>query len=457
MALFARLKERPLEEAPVAATTFDPMPIVAALSAVAGRRDLPDLSGLPPILAETIRTLDLTLGGRDHAMLDNAVSYSMNASEAMAAAAYITGEVRESALRAETMAAGIEEMTASIRQIATAADHVSQTMGAATRACSEGAEAGRAATEASRTIGRSFGRMNAASEQLVTATGQISTFVATIEALAQQTNLLALNATIEAARAGEAGRGFAVVASEVKLLSGQTRQATDDIRSRIVKLEEHVRDLAQSIEDVSHLVDESVVKSDGASSRIEDLRGAVEDSAHRIGEVAGVLREQTAAVEELSAGVHAISKHTAAANSHVDGINRAIGKCESAVEAQFATTESYNVPDYVLHRAKSDHLMWKKRLAEVMIGRAPADSGALGDHRQCRLGKWYETITDARVRAHPSFTAMVPVHEAVHVEGRKVADAVARGDRAGAEAAYRAMEEASTAVVMHLDRLIARH
>jgi len=51
-----------------------------------------------------------------------------------------------------------------------------------------------------------------------------------------QINLLALNATIESARAGEAGRGFAVVASEVKNLASQAKQATDKIAAEIGSL-----------------------------------------------------------------------------------------------------------------------------------------------------------------------------------------------------------------------------
>ena len=433
----------------------DVMAIVTALAAVAGRKPLPGMDALPSILVETIRTLDVTLAERDRVMLANAVGYSMNASEAMASAAYITGEVRESAARAETMAAGIEEMTASIRQIAATADLVSSAMNSAAHASAEGATASRAATEASRTIGNSFGRMNAASEQLVTATGQIATFVATIEALAQQTNLLALNATIEAARAGEAGRGFAVVASEVKMLSGQTQKATDDIRTRITRLEDHVRELAAAIDDVARLVDESVSKSDSATCRIDDLRASVQESAGRMGEIAGVLNEQTTAVEELSAGVHAISLHTGKAKTHTDDVNRSIAKCETSVETQFAAADTYDIPDYVLHRAKSDHFMWKKRLAEVMIGDKKLKPSDLSDHRQCRLGKWYDMVTDDRLRSHPSFSALLPVHEAVHVNGRRVAECVERGDRDGAFAAYREMEKASVEVVSHLDRLIA--
>lgn len=438
------------------APSLDVMTIVSALAAIAARRPLPDVSGLPAVLTETINSLDAALGTRDQAMLSNAVSYSMNASEATAAAAFITGEVRDSAGRAETMAASVEELTASIRQIATTSELVAQSMNSAAQASVEGADASRAATQASREIGHSFGRMNTASEQLVSATSQIATFVATIEGLAQQTNLLALNATIEAARAGEAGRGFAVVASEVKMLSGQTQKATDDIRTRITRLEEHVRELAASIDEVAALVEQSVSRSDTASGRIDELRGAVEESAQRMGQISGVLHEQSAAVGELSVGVHAISDHTRKAREYADDVNRAVSSCDKAVEQQFTLTDTFNIPDAVLYRAKSDHFMWKKRLAEVMVGSTKVKASELSDHKQCRLGKWYASVTDETLRRHPSFADLLGPHEAVHASGRKVAEAIEHGDRDGAHEAFGAMEKASAEVVMHLDRLIAR-
>ena len=73
-------------------------------------------------------------------------------------------------------------------------------------------------------------------EELQAEIDRVGNVAEKINSVASQTNLLALNATIEAARAGEAGRGFAVVASEVKALSGQTTEATKEIKDVVANL-----------------------------------------------------------------------------------------------------------------------------------------------------------------------------------------------------------------------------
>jgi len=73
---------------------------------------------------------------------------------------------------------------------------------------------------------------------------RVGNVAAEIGDIAKQTNLLALNATIEAARAGDQGKGFAVVAGEVKVLSGQTAQATNEISDVVTRLRSRAETIA---------------------------------------------------------------------------------------------------------------------------------------------------------------------------------------------------------------------
>ncbi len=429
--------------------------LAALIDALIARSRNLDTAAIPPEVAEALQRAHAALSDSDQRNLRQTVEFSIQASEAMAATARITGEVRDTDGKAQTIAAAVEQLTSSIDQIAETSSGVSASMERANEAMSTGAEATRGAAEASRRIGQSFTQMTGAAEQLAAA-GQIATFVATIEALAQQTNLLALNATIEAARAGEAGRGFAVVASEVKALSGQTQKATDDIRARIERLEAHVQEVMQGVGEVRSFVDRSVEQSDAASGEIEQVRSIVGENTTQMGEIAGVLQQQSQAVAEIARGVNSIAAHARAAAQFTDQAISAVGASEKLINEQFGDLEIRNIPDYVLLRAKSDHLLWKKRLSEMLVGLNSLKSSELSDHHQCRLGKWYDAVTDETLRGNKAFVELLTPHELVHRHGRAAADCHARSDTAGAIAELAEMERASKAVLQGLDKLLQR-
>lgn len=108
--------------------------------------------------------------------------------------------------------------------------------------------------------------------QLNQSSESIGKVVTTIQRLSEQTNLLALNATIEAARAGESGRGFAVVANEVKVLSNQTGDATEDIRSSIEAIQADISTVVHAIQDIVEGVAE-------VSSNTHTVAAAIEEQA----------------------------------------------------------------------------------------------------------------------------------------------------------------------------------
>jgi methyl-accepting chemotaxis protein len=162
----------------------------------------------------------------------------------------------------ETVAAGAEQLNASIKEIT-----VSMTMSK-----DRTSDTFDLVVEADRTT-----------KQLSESAESMGSIVDVINNISGQINLLALNATIESARAGEAGRGFAVVAGEVKNLAGQASAATKQIST--------------SIDDMRSMTAEVV-------GSLDAIRGAMQQVLEYVASTASSVEEQSAVASEISANTH---------------------------------------------------------------------------------------------------------------------------------------------------------
>ncbi|WP_041768796.1 methyl-accepting chemotaxis protein [Pseudovibrio sp. FO-BEG1] len=430
--------------------------IDALLLALMEDRPLPEVDGISPDLYQRFEALKQKMDTQDENTLGQTVEYSLQASESMAAISQITWHIRKADEGAQTIATGVEELNVSFSEIASSAQGAADAVESANVAMQQGEAATRESADASQHIGQFFETMIEAANELTAAAVQIGTFVGTIEGLAKQTNLLALNATIEAARAGEAGKGFAVVASEVKDLSGQTQQATDDIRTRIETLQGHVNDVNSSVSDAQSLVGKSIDNSQNAESLISEVLRDVGVASTQMREIARQLTQQEEATHEINRGVHSIAGHARDVNERIEHVIQTVAQSESIVEEQFTEFEKRGVPNFILHRAKADHIIWKKRLAEMSVGLSSLQVTELSDHHQCRLGKWYDKVEDPRLRDSLAFKKLLPVHAEVHEQGKECARMLETGNHEGADAAYKRMETASIDVLRYLDELLTR-
>ncbi len=111
---------------------------------------------------------------------------------------------------------------------------------------------------------------------------RIAAVIGSVQAIASQTNLLALNATIESARAGEAGRGFAVVAAEVKVLAGQTAQASEEIVARVGEIRATTRRVLDANEQLVGMMRDILTATTAVASAVEEQNAATRDIARSV-------------------------------------------------------------------------------------------------------------------------------------------------------------------------------
>ncbi len=415
-----------------------------------------EYGNLPPLtgpLAGSIESLATSLQQRSLVELSEAVDLSMQACEALADVTFVNTDVREIAENAQGIAAAIDELTAAIGQVSETSNRVA-----------EDADSARDSTQAGlHSIERAVVSMQAIVEvvdttaedvaRLSEASQEIGKILEVIQAIAKQTNLLALNATIEAARAGEAGKGFAVVAGEVKTLANQTAKATEDIRSQITEIRTDMEKISASMEHTRSAVEEGQTSISSVGDEVRAILGKVGGVAGSVADTAASVTEQTAATEEVARSVNLIKDGATKSSDKAETAFAAVAAAHKTVLGRLSELEQLDIPDAVIEFAKSDHLMWKMRLASMLSGTITLSDAELKDHHQCRLGKWYDNVSDPKFLTNKSFAALQDPHRRVHYHGRAMAASLKRGDRADAMSEYEKMEEASKEVVQLLTEL----
>jgi methyl-accepting chemotaxis protein len=168
----------------------------------------------------------------------------------------------------ESVAAGSEEMNASIREI-------SETMVKSRQRASDAVQQVDSADVQAQRLTSAAQSMEGITELISNITGQI--------------NLLALNATIESARAGEAGRGFAVVASEVKGLASQAKHATDKISAEIASLSDISKDVVTALTSIKSAIEHVNEFVTNTAAAVEEQSAVTSDMSSNMQKAAAEL------------------------------------------------------------------------------------------------------------------------------------------------------------------------
>ncbi len=175
--------------------------------------------------------------------------------------------------------------------------------------------------ESSAIVHRAVSEVDQATEimsELDKSSASIDTVVETIAGITKQTELLSLNAAIEAARAGEAGRGFAIVAAEVRKLAERTREATNQVKKDINRIQSSTSDAVSSI------------------SQFRDTVGQLNGTSDAIAQLVGGQRDATA---NIHSNVTEVSQRSECVN---DNIQQASSAADETAQATSQLLDSAN-------------------------------------------------------------------------------------------------------------------
>ena len=205
---------------------------------------------------------------------------SEGAEQVAAAAQQVSTSSQALAQGSSQQAASLEETSASSEEINSMARRNSENSRGAAELVTKSQEKFVQANQSLDEMVVAMSEMNAHS-------GRISKIIKVIDEIAFQTNILALNAAVEAARAGEAGMGFAVVADEVRNLAQRCAQAAKDTAS---------------------LIEESITRSSGSQTTVDQVATAVRTITKESGSVKVLIDEVSLGSEEQTHGIEQIGK-----------------------------------------------------------------------------------------------------------------------------------------------------
>lgn len=360
-------------------------------------------------------------------------------------------------MEAHSITAATEEMSSSIQDVSNHAVRVAEGTREAVDSAENSQKVIDGALDDIETVGEVYDIVMEDVNQLGKEIENTHEVIDMIKEIAEQTNLLALNASIEAARAGEAGQGFAVVATEVRKLSEHTKEQIQKITVNMNNLQNVSRQVTGRIRDTGESVAKSVSGSQQAGEELNQIIKTMQAINEETTQIAAMSEEQSSTVVEISernANMLDLSEDVQGLSRQTAQIIYELSKNMDDYRRSFLNAQLIYASKDIIKVAITDHLLWKWRIYNMMLGFEQISIHEVTSHTECALGKWYTSGATDRIRNLPAFKQIEKPHKAVHDCAKYAVEQHQLGNEPEVRKALERLEEASHEVVDLLEQLI---
>lgn len=214
-------------------------------------------------------------------------------------------------------ASNLEKATASVIEIASAANQVSKTATSSLEKCKSSTSLAKKhqndineVSHAIKNVGNVVRNAVDNIDELNKASEEITSFVEKIRGIASQTNLLSLNAAIEAARAGEHGKGFAVVAEEVRKLATDSEETTKEIEHIVKSINDTTANVTERMKQGSNSLQTVEGLANESATAMQDMVTDISTIENVVDQLCTMSSKQSTTTDEMSKVIENIGQST---------------------------------------------------------------------------------------------------------------------------------------------------
>ncbi|MFC9711373.1 methyl-accepting chemotaxis protein [Paenibacillus sp. NPDC056933] len=305
-----------------------------------GRKDeVGDLAKYFERMVDNLRMMILGVQETAEQVSASSQELSASADQTTKAIEHSTMAIQELAEGAEQQVKSVTDgsgmmsrMAEDVRLMSERVQSITENMRHTSGAAYSGNEAAGQAVEQMNSIQETVENLATVVQSLNARSVEIGSMVDVIATISKQTNLLALNASIEAARAGDAGRGFAVVAGEVRKLAEESGSSAAQIGELVHNIRQDMDAALNAMNAAQTRVEDGLQAVNTSGQSFAQIRGAVEDAVHTLDDLSETTKQLENGASHVAQAMNDISIVTQESAANTESVSASSQEQLASVE-----------------------------------------------------------------------------------------------------------------------------